>query len=155
MATDVFTPGSVRAADEAFDGLPSQVPPIGSTPASKSPNNVDGDGSSVDGPITTSLGISGTPSDPAQTIQVTPPQTAITSVDGDGSSVDGPITSSLAISGTPSDPAQTVHIIPPQNHNKNVDGGTFSPLSPNVITTTQNSVVGQSYGNGVVKNVFV
>lgn len=46
---DIFTPGSVRAADEAFDGLPAQVPPVSSTPATTSPNNADGSTSQVKG----------------------------------------------------------------------------------------------------------
>lgn len=153
--SDVFTPGSTRAADEAFGGLPKQVPSFFQEPASTSPNNRDGDGSSVDGPITTSLAISGTPSDPAQTIQVTPTQNHNKNIDGDSSSVDGPIVSSLALSGTPSDPAQTIHVIPPQNHNKNVDGGLASPLSVNVVTSTPNIIAGQVFGSGVPINVFV
>jgi len=152
---DVFTPGSVRAADEAFDGLPAQVPSFVQVPAQISPNNVDGGGSQVDGPIVDSLALSGTPSDPNQTILITPQQTSTNNVDGDGSSVDGPVVSSLAISGTPSDPAQTVHVIPPQTANTNVDGGTFSPQSVNTINTTQNNVAGQVLGTGTPANVFV
>jgi len=46
---DIFTPGSVRAADEAFDGLPAQVPPLSSTPVIVSPNNADGSVTQVKG----------------------------------------------------------------------------------------------------------
>lgn len=44
---DVYTPGSVRAADEAFDGLPKQVPSLSSVPVIVSPNNADGSVSQV------------------------------------------------------------------------------------------------------------
>jgi hypothetical protein len=150
---DVFTP--VRVADQAFDGLPTQAPPIGSTPASISPTNVDGGGSSVDGPITDSLAVSGTPSDVSQTIAVTPQQTPVALLRGDSVSVGNPPPDSLAVSGTPADVNQTIGITPQQTPVANVNGDLPSPVSANTITTTQNSTVNQVFGKGVPTNVFV
>lgn len=148
-------PDLVDVADQGYDGLPSQVPPIGSTPASISPTNADGGGSSVDGPISSSIATSGGPTDGNQTIDVAPTQVHRLNLDGGGSSVDGPISSSVATSGGPTDANQTVDITPPQTAQTNVNGGTFSPQSPNTSNTTQNNIAGQTYGTGTPRNVFV
>jgi hypothetical protein len=137
-------------------GLPIQSPPIGSTPASASPTTVNGGGSSVDGPLVTSVALSGTASDPNQPIDVTaPPIVAVTNLRGDAVSVASPPADTLAAAGTPNDVNQTVGIGLPQTADTNVNGGTASPTSANVVTTQQNTVVGQVYGTGVPSNVFV
>lgn len=52
-------------------------------------------------------------------------------------------------------PDQPVTVGPSQNPGDIVQGGTVSPTSPNVVTSTQNNVVGQVYGSGTPQNVFV
>jgi hypothetical protein len=52
-------------------------------------------------------------------------------------------------------PDQAVKVGPSQNAGGLVQGGTASPTSPNVVTSTQNNVVGQVYGSGTPQNVFV
>lgn len=138
-------------------GLPTQAPPIGSTPASVSPNNVNGGGSSVDGPVVTSVALSGTTSDPNQPIDITAPATAaVTSQRGDTSpGVASPPSGTVAAEGTPTDVNQTVGLGPIQNQLRQVDGGNFNPTSANVVNTTQNNVAGQVVGTGVPRNVFV
>ena len=78
----VTNPGSVNADSQAFDGLASQNPSIGSSPASTGPNNADGDDPSPVKPISSSLATSGTPTDTNQTVDVTPQQTPVASVNG-------------------------------------------------------------------------
>jgi hypothetical protein len=136
-------------------GIPTQVPPIGSTPASTSSNTVNGGGSSVDGPIVTSLALSGTPSDPNQPIEISAQQTPVAVVRGDATSVGSPPADTLAASGTSADANQTVGVSPAQTAQTSINGGTFSPQGPNVINTTQNNVVGQVLGTGTPRNVFV
>lgn len=50
---------------------------------------------------------------------------------------------------------QPVTVSPPLTARESVDGGEFSPLSPNVVSTTQNNVAGQVYGTGTPADVFV
>lgn len=42
-----------------------------------------------------------------------------------------------------------------QNAGQSVDGDDGSPTSPSVVTTTQNTVVGQVYGTGTPSQVYV
>lgn len=155
LPTNVTNPGLVNAADQAFDGLPVQVPPVGATPASASATTASGGGSSVDGPITDSLALEGTPSDVSQTTKITPASAAVTNLRGDAVSVGSPPADTLAAAGTPSDVNQTVGVGAAQNAGASVDGGTFSPRTVNTIEVTQNNVAGQRYGTGTPQNVFV
>ncbi len=50
---------------------------------------------------------------------------------------------------------QPVTVSPATTAQRTVDGGLYSPESPNVTNTTQNTVVGQVYGTGTPSNVFV
>jgi len=52
-------------------------------------------------------------------------------------------------------PNQPVTVGTPQVANDTVQGGTYSPTSPNVDDTTENTVVHQVYGTGSPTNVFV
>lgn len=52
-------------------------------------------------------------------------------------------------------PDQPVTVTPPMTAQDTVQGGTFSPTSPNVENTTENTVVNQTYGTGTPANVFV
>jgi hypothetical protein len=128
--TNVVNPGSVNVADEAFDGLPSQVPQIGSTPASASPTNVQ-----ATGPLA--------PVVVDQEILVGPTQVHRLNLDG-------------GVGGTPATTIdQEILVGPAQTAGANVNGGTFSPQSPNTQNTSQNNVVGQVFGSGTPTNVFV
>ena len=50
---------------------------------------------------------------------------------------------------------QEIVVGPSQNSGGSINGGTFSPTSPNVQNTTQNTVVNQVYGTGSPINVNV
>lgn len=50
---------------------------------------------------------------------------------------------------------QPVTVGASQNSGLSVDGDDYSPTSSNVITTAQNSVVGQVYGTGAPAQVYV
>jgi hypothetical protein len=52
-------------------------------------------------------------------------------------------------------PDQPVTTGPSTNPGATVAGGTYSPQSPSTINTTQNTVVGQVYGQGDPSSVFV
>jgi acyl dehydratase len=130
--TNVVNPGLTNVADEAYDGLPIQVPAIGSTPASASSENKKGNNGN-ERPIVVD-----------QEIIVGPSTNAGPVVAADASGNTKPVTVDQEITTGPS-----------QNGGKAVDGGVFSPLSPNVTNTQQNTVVGQTYGNGTVTNVNV
>jgi len=136
---DVYTPGSTRAADEAFDSLPANVQasnnPNQTTPANASPNNVV---TNINGPGSLQ------PFVVDQEILVGPAQTAGTNIPGDASGNTKPVKVD-----------QEIGVGPSQNAGTLVQGGTFSPQSANTQNTTQNSVVGQTYGTGTPSNVFV
>lgn len=133
--TNVVNPGSVNVADEAYDGLPSQVPPIGSTPASASVTNVTGAGGNQHRPFSVD-----------QEILIGPSQNGGANADGDDPSQVKLVASAVN---------QPVLVGPAQTAGTSVDGGTFSPQSPNTQNTTQNNVVGQVFGSGTPTNVFV
>jgi hypothetical protein len=68
----------------------------------------------------------------------------------------GPVVqvSSLAPgAGAPSN--QTVGVGPSQTADRSVEAGTYSPQSPNTVNTTQDTVIGQTYGRGDPTNVYV
>lgn len=138
-------------------GIPTEVPAIGSTPASASVTNVNAGGpsSGVDGPIVTSLALSGTPSDSNQPIEIAAQQTPVSNLRGDAVSVASPPSDTLEAAGTPNDVNQTVGVGHTQNKLRQVAGGDFNPTSANVITTQQNTAVNQVFGTGVPRNVFV
>jgi hypothetical protein len=52
-------------------------------------------------------------------------------------------------------PDQPVTVSPAQTAQRTVDGGLNSPVSPDTINTTQNTVVNQIYDQGNPTNVFV
>lgn len=52
-------------------------------------------------------------------------------------------------------PDQPVTVTPPMTAQATVQGGTSSPTSPNTLNVITNDVVGQVYGAGTPKNVFV
>jgi hypothetical protein len=54
--------------------------------------------------------------------------------------------------GVPS--SQTVGTGPSQTADLTVEAGTFSPQSPNTINTTEDTVIGQTYGRGDPTNVY-
>lgn len=93
-----------------------------------------------------------------QTVKVGPSSNAGSLVNiaaqGDGlTTVDQPVTVGPSQSSASS---KTSTSSPGQNVEPGVtNAGTFSPMSTNVETTTQNTVVGQIYGQGTPKNVFV
>ena len=134
----VTDPGVVNVESQAFNGFPTQVPPIGSTPASASATNLDGDDAS---PIRNQQA-----DVRASSGQVTPASTSPNNADGDDPSQVKPVAQAAN---------QPVTVGPAQTAGTNVNGGTYSPTSPNVLTTQQNTVVGQQYGTGVPRNVFV
>jgi hypothetical protein len=85
------------------------------------------------------------PSTIEQTIRTSTPATGV-----------GPTTQGSALAPGIGLPVLSPSIsIPPQIANTNVDGDDYSPLSPNVINTTENTVIGQLYGNNHVITVFV
>lgn len=130
---NVVNPDLVDVADQAFNGLPTQVPSIGSTPASASENNFFGRGGHR--PVVVD-----------QEILVSPSTNAGAVVDGDDPSQVKPVASAVN---------QPVTVGPAQTAGTNVNGGTFSPQSVNTQQTTQNNVVGQVYGSGTPINVNV
>jgi len=52
-------------------------------------------------------------------------------------------------------PDQPVTITNAMTAQRTVEGGTYSPQSPNTENTTENTVINQTYGQGVPRNVFV
>jgi hypothetical protein len=132
--TNVINPGLVNVADEAYDGLPVDFRASNKfvLPASASPNNVAGDLSGNTEPIVVD-----------QEITVTPSTSSGPSVAADSSGNTKPVLLD-----------QEITVGPSQNAGTDINGGTFSPLSPNVLNTQQNSVVGQTFGSGTPTNVF-
>ena len=131
--TNVVNPGLTNVADEAYDGFPADFRASNGVtqPVSISPNNEIKRGGN-ERPFVVD-----------QEIVVGPSQSAGPTVLGGDSSVK--LTSV----------DQEIVVGPSQSAGPTISGGTFSPQSPNVQNTTQNSVVGQTYGNGQVKNVNV
>lgn len=161
---DVTNPGSVNVADEAFDGLPAEVPSFKQVPASASDVNDRGEVSqvemlSIDQPVTVS----------------TPATTALDSVSGDRSdvallSVDQPVTKQVpasialdnidggASSEKPISVDQAVTVQVPGEPLLSFSGDAEKPGRGVAVNIQQNSavnIVNQIYGNGVVANVFV
>lgn len=130
---DVTNPGSENVADQAFDGLPNQVPSFEQIPAQVSPNNADGginrDGLTVvDQPVTVS----------------TPATASVNNVDGDDESSVEPLSVDQPV--TVSTPGPAVGV---------TSGDAESPIKNPIANVTQNNVAGQVYGTGVPINVFV
>jgi hypothetical protein len=67
----------------------------------------------------------------------------------------GPTARGLTYADGPVVVDQEVTVTPAMTAVRTVEGGTSSPLSPHVVNTTQNNVVGQVYGSGTPANVFV
>lgn len=67
----------------------------------------------------------------------------------------GPTVRGLTYADGPVVVDQEVTVTPAMTAVRTVEGGTASPLSPNTVNTTQNNIVGQVYGTGSPKNVFV
>ena len=133
---DVTNPGSVNVANEGFG-----VGPINpNQPVTKGP-------STNPGPLVPGLANAGGLGLPAsrQTVQESP------------SSNSGPLTQagSYAPGIGVDSPDQPVTVGPSQNSGSLVEGGTASPTSARCENTTENTVVGQVYGTGTPKNVFV
>lgn len=129
-------PGSTNVADEAFG-----VGPV-------SPNQPIKTGPSTNpGPVVAGLSSRPGLGVPAsrQTVQTGP------------STNPGPLTQagSYAPGLGVDSPDQPVKITPAMTAQNTVQGGTASPTKKNLITTTQNTVVGQVYGTGRPTNVFV
>ena len=125
-------PDLVDIADEAFGvGLPTQIPDFKQVPASASVNNKIEKGGDKRPDVVT------------QEISVTAASASTNNVDGGASSGKKTVVDQEITTG----PAQTA--------NTSINGGTFSPTSPNVTNTSQNNVVGQTYGKGSPTNVNV
>ncbi len=131
--TNVVNPGLVNVSDEGYDGFPSDVRASNGqvVPVNISPNNVVGATGNTQAIVVD------------QEIVVGPSQSAGPTLLGGGSSVTKTVVD------------QEIQVGPSYNPGPLVQGGTFSPLSPNVQTTTQNTVVNQTYGTGTPSNVFV
>ena len=131
--TNVVNPGLVNVADEAYDGFPADFRASNGVtqPVTISPNNKIEEGGNK------------RPFVVDQEIIVGPSQSAGPSLDGGASSAKL----------TTID--QEIVVGPSQNSGGSIDGGTFSPTSPNVQNTTQNTVVNQVYGTGSPINVNV
>ena len=130
---DVTNPGSENVADQAFDGLPEQVPSFEQIPAQVSPNNRDG-GINHDG--LTSV-------DQAVTVS-SPASAAVTNDRGDDGDERAPISVDQPV--TVSTPGPAVGV---------TSGDAESPIKNPIANVTQNNVAGQVYGTGVPQNVFV
>jgi len=137
LPIDVTDPGMVNVENQAFNGLPVQVPPFIQIPATASPNNVDGDDSKPPG-----LGVA----EQAPPFIQIPATTGPNHADGDDPSQVMLVAQAVN---------QPIQVGLPQVAGTTVQGGSASPLSVNVITTTQNNVAGQRYGTGTPANVFV
>lgn len=133
---DITNPDLVDTADQANKGLgvTVQVPDFKTVPVTASPNNK------------IEIGGSKRPDVVTQEILVGPSQNGGVPVDGDDPSQVKPVPQAVN---------QVILTGPTQNHRLNIDGGLFNPQSVNVQNTTQNNVVGQTYGTGTPKNVNV
>ena len=137
LPANVTDPGMVNVEDQAFNGLPVQVPPFVQIPATTSPNNALGSTA-----LPTGIGVSAQ----APAFVQTPATTGPNQADGDDPSQVRPVEQAVN---------QPIQVGLPQVAGTTIQGGTASPLSANVITTTQNNVAGQRYGTGTPANVFV
>ena len=131
--SDVTNPGVVTVADEAYDGLPINVPAFDQVPASTSPNNVNA-GSAVAGKGT---------ADNSPGFSTVPVQHSPNNTDGGGSSV-GPLSAD-----------QAVLVSTPGVSLNNVPGANYKPGNATLTDVTANNVAGQVYGTGTPANVFV
>ena len=131
--SDVTNPGVVNVADEAYDGLPINVPAFDQVPASSSVNNVNA-GSAVAG-----TGTAATSPD----FRTVPVQHSPNNLDGGGSSV-GPLSADQAVLVSSPGPGMTT-----------VQGDKFKPGNDQLIDVVANNVAGQVYGTGTPANVFV
>lgn len=133
---DITNPGVVNVADEALkgSGVTAQAPDFISVPVTASPNNK------------IEIGGSKRPDSVTQEILVGPSQNSGVPAEGDDPS---------QVKLVPQAANQVIVVGPAQTAGGNVNGGTFNPQSVNVQNTSQNNVVGQTYGTGVPKNVNV
>lgn len=141
---DNTNPGIVNVADQG-DGLTRVDQPVtvgpGTNPGPLVNTGDQGDGlTSVDQPVT-----SGPSTNPGPLVNAAD--------QGDGPlSVDQPVVVGPSQSAASSEEATSApgEIVEPGVTN----AGTSSPQSPNTINTTQNTTIGQTYGQGDPTNVF-
>ena len=125
-------PGLVSVADEAYDGLPINVPSFEQVPASASPNNV-----------AAANAVAGTGVATTSPAGTGPAQTAGTNVDGSVSQVDALSVDQSVVVSTPGPSLVTV------------ESGNFKPGNATLSDVTANNVAGQVYGLGTPTNVYV
>jgi len=127
--------GTVRVADQAFDGLAAEVPDMVQVPASIPVLIVDAD---EPNPVIGDIS-------PNQPVTVTPQTTPVLVLDGDdGKPGIGPI-----------EPNQPVIVEETIVSLTQVQGGAFDPIHGEVAEVITNNVVQQTYGTGLPANVFV
>ena len=132
--TNVVNPGSVNVADEAYDGFPTQVPAIGSVPASIAADNRIIFGTSGLRPVVVD-----------QEILVGPSQNGGAPADGDDPSQVKLVASAVN---------QPVVVGPSQNPGPTTSGDSFKPGNANIKDVSRDRIADQVYGTGTPINVY-
>lgn len=130
---DVNNPGVENVADQAFDGLPREVNMTDvRLPVSISPNNRSGTGGHRPFVIDQEILVD------------RPASVAVTNLRGD----DGEEVRPVVVD-------QPVTVTSPGPSLRTVQGGNFAPGNGQVVTPQENDTVGQVFGSGLPREVFV